>query len=43
MYIFHKIEKTENSNKKHENLENAKLYIFHHFEQKAKNARRGRG
>ena len=33
MYIFHKNWKTENLNKKHENLENAKMDIFHHFEQ----------
>ena len=34
--FFTKIEKTENLNKKHENLENAKMDIFHHFEQKVK-------
>ena len=28
MYIFHKIWKTENLNKKHENLENAKKDLF---------------
>ena len=29
--------------KKHENLENAKMDIFHHFEQKVQKPRRGRG